>query len=291
MKNKKLVSAAALIAASLSAAQAQSDPVIAAWNFENDAVAVNNSPAPSTGVGTASSIGMNIYPTPNIGVTTDDVLVGKASDSGANGLANTSQTWRVRAQAGANGAANGWSSLAPIGTQGAVFAASTVGYDSINVSFDWYATTQGEANLQAEYTTDGINWINAPITIGANASLGLAALNNSTSPNTVFGSYISDNLLNNGSMAGQDWFQGLTVTIADPNAANDPNFAIEFVNASTGADDVSTQGTALNNSSGNWRFDNIVISGTLTVPEPSTLGLAGLGLASLFALRQRNRKA
>ena len=99
------------------AAQSQAQ-VITAWNFENDAVAVNNSPAPSTGAGTASSIGMNLYPTPNVGVTTDDVLVGKASDTGANGIANTTQTWRVRAQAGASGAANGWSSLAPIGTQG-----------------------------------------------------------------------------------------------------------------------------------------------------------------------------
>jgi hypothetical protein len=275
----------ALVAATQVRAQ-----IITAWTFENDPVAVNNNPAPSTGTGTASSIGMNIYPTPNIGVTTDDVLVGKSSDTGANGLANTSQIWRVRAQAGSSGAANGWSSLAPIGTQGAQFAASTAGYSSINVSFDWYSTTQGEANLQAEYTTDGINWINAPITIGANVGLGLAALNNSTSANTVFGSYISDNLLNNGSKAGQDWFQGLTVTIADPSAANDPNFAIEFVNASTGADDVSTQGTALNNTSGNWRFDNVVISGTLiAVPEPSAFALIGCGFAALIGLRRKSR--
>src|ERR1700733_13057455 len=158
---------------------------ITAWTFENNSVAVNNSPAPSTGTGTASSIGMDVYPTPNVGVTTDDVLVGKSSDTGTNTLANTSQTWRVRAQAGANAAANGWSSLAPIGTQGAVFAASTAGYTGINVSFDWYATTQGEANFQAEYTVDGVNWINTPISIGANAALGLSALVNSSSPNTV----------------------------------------------------------------------------------------------------------
>jgi len=123
----------ALVAATQVRAQ-----IITAWTFENDPVAVNNNPAPSTGTGTASSIGMNIYPTPNIGVTTDDVLVGKSSDTGANGLANTSQIWRVRAQAGSSGAANGWSSLAPIGTQGAVFAESTVGFSGpINVGFDW----------------------------------------------------------------------------------------------------------------------------------------------------------
>jgi hypothetical protein len=110
---------AILIAASLSARQA-SAAVITQWNFENhpDPIAVNNSPTPSTGTGTASSIGMNVYPTPNVGVTTDDVLQGVAADTGANTVANLTQIWRVRAQAGANGAANGWSSLAPIGTQG-----------------------------------------------------------------------------------------------------------------------------------------------------------------------------
>jgi hypothetical protein len=269
-------------------AQAQT---IAAWTFENAAIAVNNNPAPSSGVGSASSIGMNLYPTPNVGVTTDDVLVGKNSDTGANGVADTSQIWRVRAQAGANGAANGWWSSAPIGTQGAVFAASTVGYGSpINVSFDWYATTQGEANLQLDYTTDGSHWQNLQIT-PSGSDAGLSVLNNSTSANTVDGWYASDNLLNNGSAAGQDWFTRLTATINDPNAANDPNFAIEMVNASTGADDVSTQGTALNNTSGNWRFDNVLISGTEVVPEPSVLALLGLGFPGVYWQMRRGRKS
>jgi hypothetical protein len=60
---------------------------IAAWSFENNTVAVNNSPTPSTGSGTASSIGMDGTPTPNAGLTTDDVVVGKGSDTGANGKA------------------------------------------------------------------------------------------------------------------------------------------------------------------------------------------------------------
>ena len=278
MISRNCVLASILVAAAASAASAT---VITAWNFENDAVAVNNSPAPSTGTGTATPIGMNIYATPNVGVTTADVLVGKSSDTGANTLANTTNTWRVRAQAGSSGAANGWSSLAPIGTQGAEFAASTAGYSSISVSFDWYSTTQGEANLQLQYTTDGVNWANAAISIGANA--GLASLTNSTSSNTVSGSYISDNLLANGSAAGQDWFQGLTASFPAA-AANNPNFAFELVNASTGADCVSTQGTALNNSSGNWRFDNIVISGT-SVPTPSSIAL--IGVAGLVGIRRR----
>ena len=229
---------------------------------------------------------MNIYPTPNIGVTTDDVLLGSAGDTGANGDADTGQIWRVRAQAGANVAANGWSSLPPIGTQGTVFDASTVGYNGINISFDWYATNQGEANLQLEYTPDGTTWHNAPITLSA-ADSGLAALANSSSANTVQGSYVS---ITGG--AGQDWFPHLTATISDPNAANDPNFGIKMVNASTGADNISTSGTPLNNNSGNWRFDNVTISGTAitaATPEPATLVLFGTALVALLTLRWRTR--
>ncbi|HYW44746.1 MAG TPA: hypothetical protein VE959_17925 [Bryobacteraceae bacterium] len=253
---RQIVSIAALMAVSLSVAQAD---VIAAWTFENNAIAVNNSPAPSTGSGTASSIGMATYPTPSVGVTTDDVLVGSTGDTGVNGVADLTQIWRVRAQAAAGGgAANGWSSLAPIGTQGVVFAASTAGYSNITVSFDWYATNQGEANLQLQYTTDGVTWKNAPLNLSG-SDAGLALMTNSTSANTVKGSYVS---ITGG--AGQGWFTGLSATISDPNAANNPRFAVEMVNASTGADDIGASGTALNNNSGNWRFDNIVISGQST---------------------------
>jgi hypothetical protein len=266
------------VAATLGVASSAFATTITAWTFENNTVAVNNSPTPSTGTGTASSIGMDVYPTPNVGVTTDDVLVGKSSDTGANTLADTGQTWRVRAQAGANGAANGWSSLAPIGTQGGVFAASTAGFSSINVSFDFYTTNQGEANMALEYTTDGSTWTDLPITIPA-ADTGLSLLTNSTSSNTITGSYVQV-------AGGQNWFPNLTATISNPAAANDPKFAIEIVNASTGADDIGASGGGYNNNSGNWRFDNIVISGT-AAPEPASLGVLAVGGLALLARRRK----
>jgi hypothetical protein len=270
--------------AAISSSQAYA-AVITQWNFENDAKAVNNNPAPSTGTGTVTPLGMNIYPTPNVGVTTCDVLQGVTGDTGNNANANVSQIWRVRAQAGPAGAANGWSSLAPIGTQGAAFAASTAGFTGINVSFDWYATNQGEANLQLEYTTDGVTFHNLPITLGPSDGA-LAVLTNSSSPNTVMGSYVSCAPNAQNPAGGQNWFPGLTATINDPAAVNNPNFAIEMVNASTDGDNVSTLGTPLNNSSGNWRFDSVTISGT-AVPEPSTLILGGLGVVGLISIRRR----
>jgi MYXO-CTERM domain-containing protein len=270
--------------------------VITQWTFDNDTVAVNNSPAPSTGSGTADSIGMATYPTPNVGVTTDDVLLGvtsgSKSDTGANGVADGTNEWRVRAQAGPNGAANGWSSAAPIGTQGAQFFAPTTSVTSgaINVSFDWYATTQGEANMQLEYTTNGgTTWNNVALTLGgSDAGLQVLSNNGLTDTNTVTGSYVSDNLLNS-TKAGQDWFTGLTATINDPNALNDSGFGIEMVNASTGTDDISTQGTALNNSSGNWRFDNVTISGVAAAPEPGSWALALIVALAFVGLRRSSR--
>ncbi len=111
-----------------------------------------------------------------------------------------------------------------------MFAASTAGYTNITVSFDWYATNQGEGKLQLAYTTDGSTWHNVPLSL-AGSDAGLALMNNTTSANTVNGSYVS---ITGG--AGQGWFTGLTATISDPNAANNPKFAVEMVNAATGAD-------------------------------------------------------
>jgi hypothetical protein len=234
---------------------------------------------------------MGIYPTPQDGTNTDDVLLGKNSDTGNNGVADKTNEWRVRAQATSPNAANGWSSLAPIGTQGAEFATSLVGTGAttVTVAFDWYSTTQGEANLELEYTTDGTDFINVPITLGGSDTGLVVMTGNVTDTNTTSGSYVSDNILNVGeaSTAGQDWFTGLTATITDPNLLNDPNFAIEMVNASTGADCVSTQGTALNNNSGNWRFDNVSVSAV--VPEPASFGLLAVGAMGLAARRRAKR--
>ena len=275
----------------LAAATHTNAQVIAQWTFQNDAVATNNTPATSSGTGTADSIGMNVYATPNVGITKDDVLLGVTGDTGTNTVADLTNTWRVRGGTGSSGAANGWSSAAPIGAQGAQFFVPTTSFTSgaIKVSFDWYDTSAGEANMQLEYTTNGgTSWTNLPITLGGSDS-GLVALTNSSSANTVTGSYVSDNA--NNSTGQQDWFTGLTATINDPSALGNSGFGIEMVNASTGADDINTGGTALNNTSGNWRFDNITVSDVAAAPEPGSWALALLVALAFVGIRRVSRRS
>jgi hypothetical protein len=277
---KKLSFSAAAICLTiltLTGAKAQSASTITLWNFEPLTSGINNSPAPSTGSGTATSLGMDIYATPNVGVNGADVTLGKANDTGSSGVTNTTLTWRVRGVAGTNGAANGWSSAAPIGTQGAQFNVATTGFSSINVSFDWYVTSAGAANLQFQYSTNGSSWINTALALNGSAN-GLVSTNNSSSTNTVNGYYVRG-------LVGQNWFTGLTATISDENAANNANFGFRLVNASTGVDCVSATNGALGNS-GNWRFDNVTVSGT-AVPEPAAYALLGLGALVLILAGRR----
>jgi len=268
----------ALACCSLLAAMQTQAQVITDWTFENLTAGQNLNPAPAIGSGNAVAIGMdNTYGTPGPSQNISDVLASALISS-----TGTGNEWRIRGgKIGTGLAANGWSSLAPIGTQGAEFTASTVGFTGIQVSFDVEMTGQAEANLEVLYSTDGITWNNAVISSVATA--GATIKNNTTSANTVMGSYIS--------LLPSAFNNSITVDLSGISAANnDANFGIQLVNASTGVDDTNAAGTPYNNSSGNWRFDNVQISGVAAAPEPSTLALAGLGLTALFGFRGlRNR--
>jgi hypothetical protein len=259
--------------------------VFADWTFESDTVATNNAPIADTGIdgktgnssATAAGLGMTNSLNSTTSVNTDDVLQGVTSgsktDTGANGLSDGGLEWRVRGQS----PGNGWSSQAAIGTQGAAFSASTVGANAgasaITVSFDFYDTSAGEANMEFLYSTNGgTTWTNLALNIPT-ADVGLTNKTGSVADaNTFNGAYVS------AGTAGQNWYQGLSATITNPSALNDAGFEIEMVNASTGADDTTASGSAENGTSGNWRFDNIEIQAT---PEPSSwmLALGAIGLA------------
>src|SRR5262249_21952691 len=135
MKLKTIACLAGLLLGSLSVVQAQR--TLTAWAFDNLSIRANARPAPSTGFGSARPIGMGAGSNPDV----------QSLSGSSSGLANS---WRVRA----TGGSIGWSTTAPIGTQGAKFAASTVGYYRIKLSFDVFATSDAERYLQVQYTTD-----------------------------------------------------------------------------------------------------------------------------------------
>ena len=257
----KSAALAAVIAMSMTAVGLAD--TISQWTFDNVVVGGTwpapaiNSPAPSLGAGTVTPLGMdNNYTYANNegpgSVAWCDVILKSGSDN----------AWRIRgpsnlAKQGPD-LANGWNTAAPQYTQGAAFAASTAGFQNVQVSFDWFSTTQGVRDMQPQYTTDGTTWSN----IG-----GLLTISNQADVNANFESFSLD-------------FSGI------PAVNDNPNFAVHLVSAYdptyTGAGAPTytasklTGGlpTVYNNSSGNWRFDNITFSGA-PVPEGTQIGRAG----------------
>ena len=230
MKIKNLACIASLLLASLTGAKAAT--TLAAWNFDNLSTGASSSPQVSSGVGTASVLGLNN--------STIQSLAGSSS-GGANG-------WFL---------GTGWSTNSAIGSQGARFAASTVGYYQIQASFDVYATTNAEAYLQVQYTTEGSIWHNA--TILSAGTLGILATNSITTNSLAVGNFIK--LTNNGT-AG--WNNQVTVSLLGISGVdNNANFAIRIVNASTGTNCFATTGTIYNNTNttAGWTLDNVVIQG------------------------------
>ena len=276
-------------------ASAQLLTTVTEWNFNNNAVAVNTSPTPSTGAGTSSTVGMNIdSATGTVDGTTTDTSDVNTSTPLSTDPGTPNQQWRIR---GGNGTTspgtnptgtNAWTSLAPIGSQGAQFVASTAGFNKIQVSFDWSPTGQGEGKLQLQYTLNGSTYINVPVSLFTSFGTGATAtgMTNtaSGSANTVVGGYLV-------SGSTTTYMNGITANLSSiAGAANDANFGIRLLNAATGADDTTTTGAALNNTSGNWRFDEVTISGAaIAAPEPGTFVLAGLGLVGLLPMLRRRK--
>ena len=231
MKLKNLACLASILIASLSGANAAT---LTAWNFDA-ASGVISSPAPSTGFGSASVIGLGGSPTV--------VSLSGSSAGGAN-------AWVI----GTNGAgAVNWSTNAAIGTQGAQFAGSTFGYYQVQVSFDVYANTNSEAALLVQYSQDGGNWQNANITSAGSAG----SLATNTNPTNGIVAGVSYLILTNG------WNNGVTVNLSGVRGvANDPSFTIRIVNAATGTNCLDVTGAHYNPlNGGDWTLDNVVIAG------------------------------
>jgi hypothetical protein len=250
MRTWKMAPLALVVMAGAAAAQ----PIVfSEWNFNSyPASQIVNNPAPSTGRGVAIPLGMtNSYRFDTSPVRTGSFVMCDATSSGASSdtASNPNQCWRVRgsydttlAHAGV-----GWSIYAPQYTQGAEFDVSTVNYDGITFSFDWFTTNQGVRNMQVQYSTDaGAHWTN----IGG-----------------------IQNAATNG------WVNGITFNFSSiPAANNNPNFRVRMVSAydptytGTGSPTYTgASGGQYNNNSGNWRFDKVSFKGTPRGPVDPTI--------------------
>ena len=281
-RNRTIYRIAAAAMVSLTA-HAASAAVITQYAFTAASPTPSPTESATTGTGTATALGMtNAYTYAN--------GEGPGSVDGSNittvtGLAGFSEaTYKIvgnsnKANSGA-GKANGWNNAAPNYTQGLQFTSDTTGFQPTQLSFDWFSTTQGVGNLQVRYSLDGNTWINLGADLVATSGdfYGSAT---GTPSNTL-------------SLVG-----------LPADATNDPKFAIQLVSVRPVVGDSNYSptgpggdgnyasaaggGADYNNSSGNWSFNNLTVSGAaVPTPEPATAALLGL---SGVALLKRRRTA
>ncbi len=277
-----------LVALAMAACSAAGASTITEWNFGSvAAVSPDNTPAATTGTGTATSLGMtNSYTYTTNGastgvgaVTLDDVTNDSPSGTKNGSTLGNGNVWRIRGQAGTGTTGttnNGWNNSAPEYSQGAQFSTSTAGYSGISLSFDWASTTQGIGNMQVQYTTNGSTWTN-------------------------IGSVLSATVDNNTTGTAGSGFATDTISLAGiSGVSNDANFGVRLVAAfnptlaggteyASATSVVSGSPVQYNNNSGNWRIADVAISGT-PVPVPASAWLLVSGLGGLGAL-VRKRKA
>jgi hypothetical protein len=144
-------------------------------------------------------------------------------------------------------------------TRGAQFMVSTVGFQSIQISYDIRHSNSAPRHEQLQYTLDGVSFIDA-IAFDGNA--------------------------------GETWFNGRSIDLSSiPGANNNPDFGFRVVatfapGAGTYApsDPLATYAT-----NGTWRFDMVTVS-AVPVPEPATYAMLLVGLAGVtFAARRARR--
>lgn len=286
MTNLNLAARIGLVLVACGAGAAAQAATIAEWNFGTlSSTAPDNTPAATDGTAatnsatTGTSVGMaNTYAEvgyPGGSPYTFDDITNDTNSTTGNG-----NVWRIRGSstAATQSGANGWSINAPEYSQGAQFATTTAAYSNIVLSFNWASTAQGIANMQVQYNTNVSNasgWTNV-------GSLLTATVGNSSTG----GSFQTDTI-NFGTL-------GIT------SVNNDAGFGVRLVaaynptlgNYASASSVIAGEPAAYNNSSGNWRFADVQIDGTVApVPLPASAWLMLSGLGGWGSLARRRKLA
>ncbi len=221
-------------------------PIIAQWTLENSPTA--SSPAPSTGTGTASTVGS---------MGTLSLATGMNTLTGCGTQTSGTNAWAFSA---VNPGASNESS-------GAQFTTSTLGYENISFSWEqrWSGTSTNTVRLQ--YTTDGSTWNNFTMT-DLNTQYCLGSLNDGRfETNTT-----------------SDQFRRITVDLSSITAANNNvNFGVRVVAAhyqSTGQFRQVATPTSVA-TAGTWRFDNITFRGEPVAGSTASVISNGTGSSSI----------
>ena len=215
---------------------------ITRWTFEPFS-GTNSSPAPSSGLGTASIIGSMSSNGTATGSTT-----GCAQASGTT-------AWQIdNANPGS------------LESSGVEFKVSTVGFENILFTFDQRSSNASTRTVRISYTTDGSTWQNFSLT-SSNFTSGCSNRSGLDNGKIDVGNPITTN-------AGDGWsrrtidFSGIIATNNNPNfgvrlLASHYDATNQFKQAQNFSNNVST-GTP-----GTWRFDNVAFRGTALVVNPT----------------------
>lgn len=235
------VRTAALMAGIVLTGAAQAD-VITQWNFNSqpaDGSTSTGVTVPSTGVGTASLLSV-----------TGSFASGTANGGSSDPAATDNSGWQTTGYA-----AQGMGDK----TRGVQFAVSTLGYDTISVSYDLRHSNTSARHELFQYSLDGVQFIDFATFTGA---------------------------------AGDTWFNGRTVDLSGvAGVANNASFAFRIVSTfAPGTSQYQASAAGGNYAgTGTWRFDMVTVSGSpvTPVPEPESLALLLAGLATVAGVARR----
>lgn len=231
----------ALLMAGAVHADVQAD-IITQWNFNSnpaDTSTGTGSTLPSVGAGVADALGVNT------------LFASGSSNGGSSDPATTDNSgWQTTGYA-AQGTGDK--------STGVQFAVSTVGFDSVFVSYDLRHSNTSARHEMFQYSLDGLSFVDF---MGFDGN------------------------------AGDTWFNRTVDLSGIAGVADNDSFAFRIV--STFAP--GTQAYAASRSSSNyaaggtWRFDMVTVSGmaiTPAVPEPETYALLAAGLLIVWVMSSR----